>query len=302
MSHQKVAIVTDSTCDLSPELIQRYDIKVIPLHIHFGTQNYIDNISITHQQFYKKLAEEKTPHPTTSPPSIDEFIAFYLKLVVDYDDIISIHISSSLSHTYKHANRAITIGKNRFLTERLKAKRFKKLKIEVIESKNVSLGAGILVLHAAKWALEGMDAEEIIHRSLVIKERLRIVFTVNELTYMRRSEKVSALKHFLGTLFGINPIIEGKQSELKKIGSTKGIEDAILFIADYAVKNMDLSRSKVILISEIGGNDQPHFQMLHRNLIVKSNNKLIQIACNIGPSVGTHAGPGGIAVAFIAKK
>jgi len=298
-----VAIVTDSTCDLSPELIQQYNIKVIPLHIHFGGQSYIDNINISQDEFYAKLTSENTPHPSTSPPSVEEFHEFYTKLVPDHDNIISIHISSSLSHTYKHAMRAVNRGRRRFLTERLKVKRFNKLHIRVIESNNVSLGAGILVLYAAKWAQQGMSGAQIEKQALAIRERLRIVFTVNELTYMRRSEKVSALKHFLGSLLGINPVIEGAKSALSPVKSAKGIDHAMQFIAEHTLKNIDLFKFNTILVSEIGGNNKPHFKALSQYLKTQDIDKLSkQIPCNIGPSVGTHAGPGGVAVAFIAKK
>ncbi len=297
-----IAIVTDSTCDLSPEILEKYKIKVIPLHIHFGDEDYLDGVTITQKDFYAKLVNKNTPHPSTSPPDVKQFHEFYKRLAVEYDDIISIHIGSYLSHTFKHANQAVHAGRMQFFTERLKSGRFDKFKIRVIESNNVSMATGMLVLQAAIWANEGMSAEQIERQLLAIRERLRIVFTVNELTYMRRSEKVSALKNFLGSLLGINPVIEGSGNQLAPIKSVKGIQGAMKFIASHTLKNRDVSQSNIVLISEIAGNTQSNFRILKQLLSgTDQSNEIVCLACDIGPSVGTHVGPGGIAVAYIAK-
>ncbi len=296
-----IAIVTDSTCDLSTGILKQYDIKVIPLHIHFGESDFMDNVTIHHQTFYDKLDSPYLDHPTTSPPSIEEFHNFYNDLVADYDDIISIHIGSFLSDTYKHALRTVSLGRMRFMTKRLRSKRFKRLNIRVIDSHNVSLGTGLLVILAAQWMAEGLTGEQIENRVLAMRDRIQILFTVKDLIYMRRSEKVSALKHFLGNLLGINPIIQGTKSALIPFKSARGMNEAINEMIIHVINSMDMNQIKMILISEIGGNHQENFQKLRQKLLSLEQNIDI-IPCSIGPTIGTHAGPGGIELAFVAKE
>ncbi|MCF8001188.1 MAG: DegV family protein [Halanaerobiales bacterium] len=207
----EIGLVTDSTCDLNNNIISKYNIKVIPLMVHFGTEKFIDGVEIDSANFFKKI-ENSSHIPKTSKPSKHAFLKEYKKMLKEYDKIISIHVSKGLSGTYESA--------------KLAAQEVDEDKIEVINSSSISLGLGFQVLLAAKLIKNNHKYKEIISRIKNAKDNVSCIFTVEDLTYMKEGGRIGKARAFIGSIFNINPIIEispktGKVNPLDKIRGNK---------------------------------------------------------------------------------
>jgi len=197
-----VAIVTDSTCDLPQEIIEKYQIQVIPLSIHFGTTFYLDRITMHPEQFYKML-DSSPVYPSTAQPAYKEFYNRYNYLSTHYKSILSIHISSKLSGTWQNSLNAAK-----------KVAEESGKKIEVLNSRKVSNALGLIVLRAARALEDGMTQEEISTNVPKWTEKTNVLVTAKSMKYMIKSGRVSKSKGLIGSLLNIKPIvsmdIEGK--------------------------------------------------------------------------------------------
>ena len=274
----KIGLITDSTCDLNNEIISKYNIKVIPLMVHFGTEKFIDGVEIDSNKFFKKI--EKSSHiPKTSKPSKHAFLEEYKKMLNEYDKIISIHVSKGLSGTYESAELA--------------ARELEKDKIEVINSSSISLGLGFQVLLASKLIRNNFQYEEIISRIKKAKDKISCIFTVEDLTYMKEGGRIGKARAFLGTIFNINPIIEispetGKVNPLEKIRGNSNT----------------LKKMSEKLHQKISGDEKAWIGIMHGDRKEKSNS-LLKMAQDlisddleveifkerISPTLGCHVGP-----------
>ncbi|MFO7815326.1 MAG: DegV family protein [Halanaerobiales bacterium] len=207
----KIGLVTDSTCDLNSKIISEYNITVIPLVVHFGTDKFIDGVEIDSTKFFEKI-DQSSNIPKTSKPSKHTFLKEYKRMLKNHDKIISIHVSKGLSGTYESA--------------KLAARELDEDKIEVVNSSSISLGLGLQVLLAARLIKNNYEFEEVLSRIERSKKKLSCIFTVEDLTYMKEGGRIGKAKAFLGTIFNINPIIEispetGKVNPLDKIRGNK---------------------------------------------------------------------------------
>ncbi len=274
----KIGLVTDSTCDLNDEIISEYNITVIPLKVHFGTENFIDKVEIDSAKFFKKI--ESSPHiPKTSKPSKHDFLKEYKKMLKKYDKIISIHVSKGLSGTYESAELA--------------AQELAEDQIEVINSSSISLGLGFQVLLVAKLIENNYECKEIISKIKKAKDKISCIFTVEDLTYMKEGGRIGKARAFLGTIFNINPIIEispktGKVNPLDKIRGNKNT----------------LKKMSERLSNKINGKEKAWVGIMHGNRKEKSES-LLKMTQNlipndleldvfkerISPTLGCHVGP-----------
>ena len=186
-------IVTDSTCDLPIETIERYDIEVAPLHINMGTEKFFDGVNITKEEFYSRLPDYD-PAPSTAAPGTALFIKHFEKLVEKgAKEILSIHISESLSLTVNSA--------------RLAAKEFTKIPVTVLDSTQLSLGMGFLVERAAQMAKAGEKAEEIVSKLREIMPRAYVFAALDTLEYLRRSGRMHIAVARFGELLRLKPLV-----------------------------------------------------------------------------------------------
>ncbi len=188
-----IRIITDSTCDLPTELMQQYDIQMVPVQIRFGAETYQDRVTIDSATFYRRV-EELGELPHTSQPSPQDFFEAYQELVGKADVVLSIHLTSKLSGTYQSA----VIAANMIVG---------KIKICVFDSLAGSGGLGFMCLEAARMAEAGQPLEEIVRRLEFIRSRMNIFFTVANLQFAQMSGRVGRLQGTLATLLDIKPII-----------------------------------------------------------------------------------------------
>lgn len=277
--HPKIALVVDSACDLPQNYIDQYGIHVVPVRVAFGQSNYIDKITITPENFYDMLENERE-HPKTSQPLPADFINLYSFLLTHYESIISIHISESLSGTFQNALNA--------------ARNFPDRKISVIDSKNLSITFGFIAEKAVELILAGKAHDEIVAELEKATRRTEIFIGIPNLKYLIQGGRISKAKGLIAKLFNIKPILNlnerGALQHLSKSFSKKGAFTKVLH------KAIDIAAKKT----------NPKFAIAHANNLAIAEYFLTELKerfnvekINIlpaSPVIGAHAGSGAAAI------
>lgn len=277
-----VKIVTDSTADLSPDLLKKYDISMIPLKVNFGTESYKDQIEIKPEEFYKRIKNEKSI-PSTSQPSPGEIYEVFKSLADQGHSIISIHISSHLSGTYQAALLAKSMLPD--------------ADIHVIDSGTVSVGLGLLVLEAAKAAAEGKSMEDVIN---VVKQtipNIKIYFIVDTLEYLAKGGRIGHATAFLGTLLNIKPLLVLTDGVIYPVEKIRGRKKAINRLVEL-IKAETEGKQTYIYAADAGN------KLALNELVNKAREELNyqeMMLGSLGPVVGCHSGPEAIGIAFFTK-
>jgi DegV family protein with EDD domain len=189
-----IRIVADSACDLHPHQIERYNIKVVPINVHFGEEVYLDGVTIDHATFYR-LIEERKALPKTSQPSPGDFAAAYREIAAgDCDQIISIHITSKLSGTFHSAQMAAEMVKD-------------EIAVETFDTLGGSAGAAYMCVEAARMAEAGASVPEIMARLEQMRPQVNIFLMLADLRFAQMSGRVGKLQGALVSLLNVKPII-----------------------------------------------------------------------------------------------
>lgn len=278
-----IQIITDSTCDLSPELVQQLGIHVIPLSVCFGDEAFIDGVTLDKETFYAKLAEAEQL-PTTSQPNPAAMLDCMEPLLEQGDEIVGIFLSSKLSGTFQSATIAAGMADSD--------------KIHLVDSLNATFGLGLLVMIAAHARDEGKSAAEIVEIVEDAKSRLRLIAFVDTLKYLQMGGRISAASAVVGTLLGINPLISVIDGAVESIGKARGRKGAYRHLkALFEQETMD-ERFPVFFGAT---NDVNAMQELEAALTPSFTSAVDVFHAEIGCAIGTHAGPGAAGIAYIAK-
>ena len=196
-------VVTDSSCDLPPEVARSHNITVVPCNVHIGDEVYRDGVDIHPEAFYEKLASGAAS-PKTSQPSIGTFLEVYQRLAGEAEEVLSLHISSKLSGTCQSARLAKDEVKNG-------------MRIEVVDSLQVSMGLGILAVESARLAQQGASLDAAV--AFLDREIPNVVsyFSVDTLEYLVRGGRASRLQGFFGSLLNIRPILAVRDGEVHPV-------------------------------------------------------------------------------------
>ncbi len=281
----KTAIVTDSTCDLPQEVIEKYQIHVVPLSIHFEKDFYLDSVTITPDEFYQ-LMESSKHSPTTSQPTYKDFTNKYNYLASHYENIIGIHISEKMSGTFSNSRKSAHAVSER-----------QSIDIAVFSSNKLSAGLGLMVLRAAEALDHGAGFTELAEAIEGWKAKSHLMVTAPTLKYMIRSGRVSQVKGFLGNLLGVQPIVmvnqEGKSELFGKPRSTK---QAMKMLIQEAAKLMDGHKLWGYSISHARNPEGARWYAEELEAITGQKPKFINSA---SPVLGAHVGPGVVAVGIL---
>ena len=281
-----VKIISDSTCDLSQELLEKYDISILPLHILLGEDEYEDGRDITIEEIYD-WSEAHKETPKTSAPSLDRAIELFEPYVKRGDKIVSFSISGSMSSSGNIMRMA---------AEQLEAER----SIHVIDSQNLSTGIGLLVVEAAAMAKDGRTAEEIVHRMEELIPRVRASFVVDTLVYLHRGGRCSGLAAMAGGALKLHPkiqVTDGAMQSGKKYRG--GIDRVILsYVKDMEEELKAADKTRVFITHS--GCDKEIVEQVREYL--KDLNIFSEIwETRAGGVVSSHCGPGTLGVLFIAS-
>ncbi|MFD1136096.1 DegV family protein [Paenibacillus urinalis] len=203
---KKIKIVTDSTVDIPQSVIQKHDIEVVPLTFSIDGVNYVDGIDITPEQFIQKM-KQSSELPKSSQPSAGEFLERYNRLHEEGYEIISIHMTGSLSGTVRSAEMAAEMSS---------------AEVTVIDSQYISKGLAFQVLEAAEWAAEGKTTSEIVDRITEIRSQTKLFVAVDTLENLVKGGRIGKSKGLIGSLLHIKPIAtlsEGKYTPVVNLRS-----------------------------------------------------------------------------------
>ena len=276
----KIALVTDSTCDLPKSVVKDKNITVIPLNVHFGEETFLDGIDLQSNEFFEKLSTSEI-HPQTSQPSVGRFVETYNDLLKKHDSILSLHISSKLSATYNSALQA--------------QKEIGNEKIKVIDSMNGTLGLGAIVHHIADLNQKGESFENLVKETEKIIPNAIFMGLVPTLEYLAKGGRIGKARAFMGSLLKIKPILSAVDGEIQSVGKARTLIKGMDFIVDE-MKNRKISKLFIV-----------HANHEERaNLLKEKTKDLIDpkdvIIAEFGPVVGTHLGPGSVGVGFISSE
>ena len=279
-----VRIIVDSTTDLPEQTARR--VTVVPLTIHFGEQQYVSGVDIDARKFYEMLVEGDVL-PTTSQPTPYAFTQVFQEAVDAGDTVVCITVSSKLSGTYQSACIAAADFPG---------------KVFVVDSLTVAIGGGILTEYALSLTDKGMDAEEIAWKLMQKREKVRLLALLDTLEYLKKGGRISSAVAFAGGLLNIKPVIAVADGEVKMLGKARGSKQGNNLLVQEIDKAGGVDFEKPLLLGYTGLSDA-----LLQKYIVDSaalwQGKMEQLPVSIVCSVvGTHAGPGAVALAFFAAE
>jgi DegV family protein with EDD domain len=269
-------IVTDSAVDLPEEMFAQYGIERLPLLINFGTESLRSGIDILPEEFYRRLAASHDNLPTTSQPSVGDFVELYHRVGQIDKDIMSVHISSGLSGTFNAAAQA--------------AKQCSELNITLIDTKTLSAAEGFQVVATAQAVRRGWSAEQIVQRAQEVGAQTEIFFTLDTLYYLQKGGRIGRVQAMAGSLLNLKPVITVDKGPGTYITVAKGrsMSKSITLIADQVHQKM---KDRPAWVHVLHTNSPAMAQQLAE--LVKQRLPTAKITMGqIVPVLGVHTGPG----------
>lgn len=277
-------IITDSTCDLPKEITERYDVEVIPLEVTIDNTTYLDGVDIKLEEFLEKMEQSQEP-PKTSQINPGRFFDVYKKYLEEGYEIISIHLSSTMSGTFQSAG----IAKDMLQSD----------KINIIDSKNVTCGLGLLVLKAHKLKCEKYTCEEIC--DILIQDIPHVKSTLNfeSLDNLVKGGRLSKTQGIIGGLLGIKLNLAVENGEMVVRDKVRGSKKALRYILEYLDKCGISEEVSPILVNAAA--DKENMEVLQglRNYLMEKNIEFIE--SEVGCVVGTHSGKNACGIFFFEK-
>ena len=276
---EKIRIITDSASDLSAST--REDLTILPLAIRFGDTEYLDGVTISHHEFYEKLIESDTL-PTTSLVSPAAFEETYARSVADGETVIAITISSRLSGTYQSATIAAEVF--------------------VIDRYNATIGEGILVTYALMLKDQGLSAKEIVGILEASKAQIHTLGVLDTLEYLKKGGRISAATAFLGGAMAIKPVVAVSEGEIIMLGKARGSKNGNNFLMKEIEKADGIDFTRPFCLGYTGLSDEMLQKYIKDSEALWSGHTDQLPVCSLGATIGTHVGPGAIAVAFFSPQ
>jgi DegV family protein with EDD domain len=275
-----VRIVTDSTSDIPSHVAQELGITVVPLSVIFGEDTYKEGVEISHDLFYERLGRVKQL-PTTSAPSVGDFLDAYRNVLKETDEIISVHLSSKLSATYSNATQAAAILAD------------EGARVDVVDSQTISVGMMFMCTAAVRAAAEGASVDEI--RKLVegMAPRISVYVVLDTLEYVRRGGRIGRARAFLGTVLRVKPILSIHDGEVHPEERVRTRSLALDRLFQMATSLPNIERIGVAYST----NAEEAEEMKRR---IKEALDGVDVAmARLGPVIGVHGGPGTLGVGIL---
>ena len=275
-SLSKIAILTDSASDITPDMIEGLDVTIIPIRLRIGENNYKDGVNLSKKEFWHKLLTENVV-PKTAQPSPAEFRDYYEELFnKGYEKILSIHISSKMSGTQQVAKVA---------REMLKREQ----DIVIVDSKSVTFGQAYQVLEAAKMIKAGVKLEDILTRLYEIADKMKVYFAVSDLSYLEKGGRIGRASSVIGNLLKLRPVLKLEDGEVSLETKTFGERGAISYM-EKIIKNE--GKNSIYLYTAWGGTNQ---ELQSTDILKKTADTMRKIEYKgrfeIGATIGSHSGP-----------
>lgn len=281
-----IKIMSDSGCDLPKELIEKYDIDVLPIFVLEGENEYLDNISITPDKVFDDMKEGVVYKTAQITPEI--FINKFKKSAKNDETVIYLSLSGELSGTYGSS----VLAKGAVESE------YPNADINVIDSRSVSGGQGLIVLEAAKMVKDNRSKEEILERIHFLIENIEHIFTIDDIEYLYRGGRVSKAQNIIGGLLSIKPVLwvnDGKLEPLEKVRGKKKVLKVIVDLVKKTKGETDLSKQDII----INHASDLESALKLKDMMIEEFGIKEPLINSIGAVIGAHTGPGTVAVFFL---
>ena len=279
-----VKIIVDSTADLLPQAAAR--VKIIPLTIRFGDREFIDGVTIDSKKFYEMLVESDEL-PTTSQANPAVFEEAFTEAVEQGHEVVCITCSSKLSGTYQSA----VIAAEEFPG-----------KVFVVDSKTIALGSAILTQYALELLDKGLSAEEIAWKLMQKRDKVRLIAMLDTLEYLKKGGRISKTVAFAGGLLNIKPVICIEDGEIKMLDKARGSKQGNNLLVQEIRKAGGVDFRKPLLLCYTGLSDSLLQKYIADSAALWEGNTEQLPVRIVGSVVGTHAGPGAVAVAFFSAE
>jgi len=276
----KIAVVTDSVANIPAELVEKYDIHVIPCLVVFGQEVFRDGVDMTPTEFYRRFRESEEL-PTTSVPSMGEFLSLYRRLGKEAEGIVSIHLSNKLSATVELAK-----GASRMLPD---------IPIRVIDTHNAAMAQGFVVLEAARVAAAGGSLREVVAKAEEMIPKVHLRAVLDTLKYLHRTGRIGRAEALAGSVLQIKPILHvGRDGVVEALEKPRTKRKAV--------------RRMLEMMEEIVGSGPVHVAVMHADALEEAERLREEVASRFNcvellvteftPVMGAHTGPGLLGLAF----
>jgi DegV family protein with EDD domain len=279
-----IKIVTDSTCDLPREFVEKYDIKVVPLSVNFGDDSYLDGIEISNKEFYDRL-RNSDKLPTTSQVSPGEFVEVFKEILDKDDEVLGIFLAKEFSGTLPSAKIAKDIIKSD--------------KIHLIDSRGVTGALAAVVLAAGDLIQRGLSIENIELRLNEFIRNSESILVIDTLEYLVKGGRISKAQGAIGSVLSVKPVLTIGDGKLDTLAKVRGRKKGIKWMIDWVKDNrFDLSDKRVFILDT----DDPKFHQDIKDALLENFEVGEIIDIEVGAVVGTHSGPGCGGICFINEK
>ena len=278
-----IKIVTDSTSDLPQDVAESMGIEVVPLNVHFGTDGYKDRVDLTPDRFYDLLINGDV-FPTTSQPSVGEFIDVYKRLAPDADGIVSVHVSEKVSGTMNSA---------RLASQQAEVD----CPIEVVDTYLASMGVGMVVMEVARVAGSGGDMNEVTLAARDAVTRCQCFVLLDTLEYLQKGGRIGKAQALLGNLLRIRPLIIVQDGEVHTLGKERTRRKGIAKLISTATEFAPLAGVAVMYSTSP---DEAH--TLAQDLTSLMEGDQEPMVLQFGPTLGTYVGPDALGIGLISAR
>jgi DegV family protein with EDD domain len=280
MSKTKVAIVTDSVANLTPETIAEHNIYVIPQILNWEGQSLLDQIDITTAEFYERLPQSKEL-PKTSQPSPGQFTEHFQTVAEGAESIVAVFVSSALSGTIQSAH--------------LGAQAMGDYPIEIVDSRSASLGLGLLAVAAARHAAAGHDYREVAEYVRGLVPRMRVLFVVDTLEYLHKGGRIGGAKRLVGSVLSIKPVLHLEDGKIEPLASIRTKSKAIAHMLDVVLGEMKGKQHIHAGIIHAGTPQDAAYIKQQIEAAVQTEELLVN---ELTPVIGANVGPGIVGMGY----
>ena len=275
-----IKVVTDSTSDLDSAIAEDLGITIVPLNVHFGETVFKDGIDLNTDQFFDKLINGNV-FPSTSQPSLGEFVDVYKEISQPGDVIISVHVSSKLSGTINSAQQAANTLSGT-------------VDVRIVDTQQVSMTVGLSAVGAAQAAQEGKSAEECIAIAESVAKRSNFFALFDTLEYLEKGGRIGKARSLIGGLLKIRPILRVEDGEIGQFSKARSRNMGMLKL-ERAVRELG-KLDDIAIVYSTDGSDAEKLAATVEELLPDGKSPFLT---RVGPVIGTHAGPNLVAIAAI---
>jgi DegV family protein with EDD domain len=280
MSGEKIVVITDSSASLPDRIMEGLDLRVIPLWLIWDNETFQDGVDILPQAFYSRLRNSSTL-PSSTQPSVQEFVDFFQVCKKDAEAIVCVLASSKISGTVDSALSAKELVPD--------------LTIRVIDSAFSAMGQGFIAVAAARAAAAGQSINEVVLTAERMRDAVNLLFVVDTLEYLHKGGRIGGAKWLLGTALNIKPLLHFKDGLITSLSQTRTKKKGVLELLDIAEERLGEGRMVEAAVVHVDCLDEG--KQLMEMVKERFNPSNIYIS-DVSPVVGTHVGPGGLGLAF----